>query len=156
NVKGILDTENGIFLEKILSGLKKAGYTVNFKLLNSADFGVPQRRSRVFIVGSLHGLEYKSPNSTHQPPTTANEAILDLPILTNGANLGLAEYNEPPTNSHAKKMRGGLKFSSNHLVTRNSELVIERYKYIPQGGNWEDIPDALMNNYKDKTRCHTG
>jgi DNA (cytosine-5)-methyltransferase 1 len=53
-------------------------------------------------------------------------------------------------------MRNNQSGCLNHLVTRNSELVIERYKYIPQGGNWEHIPEHLMKNYKDKSRCHTG
>ncbi|WP_164429944.1 DNA cytosine methyltransferase, partial [Pseudomonas viridiflava] len=44
----------------------------------------------------------------------------------------------------------------NNIVTKNAKHIIERYKHIPQGGNWEDIPLALMQNYKDATRCHTG
>jgi DNA (cytosine-5)-methyltransferase 1 len=42
------------------------------------------------------------------------------------------------------------------LVSKNSKSVIERYAYIPQGGNWEDIPETLMKNYADRSRCHTG
>jgi DNA (cytosine-5)-methyltransferase 1 len=53
-------------------------------------------------------------------------------------------------------MRGNLDGTENHLVTNNAEYVVERYKHIPQGGNWEDIPEALMSNYKDHSRCHTG
>ena len=44
----------------------------------------------------------------------------------------------------------------NNLVTRNSSLIVERYKHIPQGGNWENIPENLMENYADRSRCHTG
>ena len=43
-----------------------------------------------------------------------------------------------------------------NYVSRNNDLVIERYKHIPQGGNWSDIPDYLMTNYADKSRCHSG
>ena len=46
--------------------------------------------------------------------------------------------------------------ASGHLVTRNAAFVLRRYKYIPQGGNWEDIPTRLMRNYKDREDCHTG
>ena len=35
-------------------------------------------------------------------------------------------------------------------------MVLERYKHIPQGGNWRDIPEHLMANYTDRERCHTG
>jgi DNA (cytosine-5)-methyltransferase 1 len=41
-------------------------------------------------------------------------------------------------------------------VSRNSQPVLERYAHIPQGGNWEDIPESLMKNYTDRSRCNTG
>ena len=35
--------------------------------------------------------------------------------------------------------------------------MLDRYKHIPQGGNWKNIPNTLMSNtYKDHSRCHTG
>lgn len=43
-----------------------------------------------------------------------------------------------------------------NLVSYNAPHVTERYPFIPQGGNWESIPSALMRNYEDATRCHTG
>ena len=45
---------------------------------------------------------------------------------------------------------------TNHNVTNNASHIIERYKYIPQGGNWECIPENLMKNYTNRMRCHTG
>jgi DNA (cytosine-5)-methyltransferase 1 len=53
-------------------------------------------------------------------------------------------------------MRGGLNICSNNLVTGNAPHIIDRYKFIPPGGNWEDIPKHLMSNYADVQRCHTG
>lgn len=53
-------------------------------------------------------------------------------------------------------MRYNSKSPSQNLVSLNNELVIKRYKHIPQGGNWRDIPDYLMTNYADKERCHSG
>jgi DNA (cytosine-5)-methyltransferase 1 len=53
-------------------------------------------------------------------------------------------------------MRGDLIKCSNNLVTGNAPHIIERYKHIPAGGNWEDIPKRLMSNYTDVQRCHTG
>ena len=43
-----------------------------------------------------------------------------------------------------------------NYVSRNNDLVIERYKYIGQGQNWRAIPEYLMQNYADKGRCHSG
>jgi DNA (cytosine-5)-methyltransferase 1 len=42
----------------------------------------------------------------------------------------------------------------NNLVTRNSSLIIARYKHIPQGGNWKSIPSNLFHNYKNPKNCH--
>ena len=53
-------------------------------------------------------------------------------------------------------LRNNLDKCSGHLVSKNKDYIIRRYKFIPQGGNWKDIPDYLMTNYTDKTRCHTG
>ena len=50
-------------------------------------------------------------------------------------------------------MRKKSKYSIQNEVSLNSDLIIERYKHIRQGHNWRDIPEKLMMNYKDKTRC---
>ena len=51
NVKGLLSANDGDAFELILDEFSKSGYTVTYKLLNAADFGVPQKRERIFIVG---------------------------------------------------------------------------------------------------------
>ena len=53
-------------------------------------------------------------------------------------------------------MRCGTIKCSNHLVSRNFDYVIDRYSHIPQGGNFEDIPRHLMQNYAKVENCHTG
>ena len=55
NVKGLLNHENGITFETIITTLDELGYDVEWQVLNSKDFGVPQNRERVFIVGHLRG-----------------------------------------------------------------------------------------------------
>ena len=59
-----------------------------------------------------------------------------------------------PPSRYARRMRGRLKQSSNHLVTKNQDFIIERYPHVPQGGNWENIPKQLMSNYENVSRCH--
>jgi DNA (cytosine-5)-methyltransferase 1 len=156
NVRGILETEHGLFVERILTQLKRLGYTLTHGVLNAMDFGVPQNRSRFFVVGSKHGINVCLPNCKDAILVTVREALTDLPKLDNGWNKDIMPYRCKPDSWYAKQMRKHLVFSSNHLVTRNTRVILERYKYVPQGGNWEDIPSRLMRNYADQTRCHTG
>jgi DNA (cytosine-5)-methyltransferase 1 len=156
NVKGLVETEGGYFLDAVLKGFKKIGYTTSQFILNSADFGVPQKRNRLFIIGSLHGTEVNSPEKTAKKPITVKEALLDLPDLTNGASVNVMAYKERAKNKYAKEMRGNLELCTNNIVTKNAPNIVKRYSYIPQGGNWEDIPKHLMGNYEDVSRCHTG
>lgn len=71
NVKGIAEPRNQKSLDCIVSQLSKAGYEVKYKILNSYDFGVPQDRNRIFIVGIRTDLEnpqrfeFPQPLETH-------------------------------------------------------------------------------------------
>jgi DNA (cytosine-5)-methyltransferase 1 len=156
NVKGILETESGYFFEKINHLLRKIGYTCTYAVLNAKDYGVPQCRQRIFIVASLHGIQFQFPKPTHNRPITVEEAISDLPKLENGANELQMDYFTLAQSRYQKLMRKSSKSSLNNLVTKNNRIVINRYKHIPQGGNWQHIPAYLMKNYKDFSRCHTG
>lgn len=62
-------SERGGSLRIILNEFEKTGYRCDFKVLNAADFGVPQIRERLFIVGSRDGKEINWPKPTHSKPT---------------------------------------------------------------------------------------
>ena len=55
NVKGLLSHDNGRTFKVIVSTLDELGYDIQWQVLNSKNFGVPQNRERVFIVGHLRG-----------------------------------------------------------------------------------------------------
>ncbi len=156
NVKGLAEMQNGFFLKEIFKNLYKIGYTINFKVLNAEDYGVPQKRERVFIVASLHGIAFSFPPPMNDRPIIVKDAISDLPELANGTMEYKMDYRSSPFSNYAKIMRGRKKKSLNNYVTKNSDLVVKRYEHIPQGGNWQNIPQELMLNYKDHTRCHHG
>jgi DNA (cytosine-5)-methyltransferase 1 len=155
NVKGIRETERGYFFHLVLKEFEALGYTLSFAILNAVNFGVPQRRERLFVVGSLHRIKVKLPVGRFRPVTVWH-AISDLPVLRNGADTEVLPYKKPAVTQYAMNLRGSLIQASGHLVTKNAPYVVQRYAYVPQGGNWEDIPPRLLRNYKDRRGCHTG
>lgn len=87
NVKGLLLWENGLAINTIIDDFSKLGYNVKYKLFNTADYGVPQTRERVIIVGIRNDLdadvEWPEPthsdnNSNLAPWLTIKDAIGDL------------------------------------------------------------------------------
>lgn len=155
NVKGITEVGKGEFVNLVKAKMVSMGYHVSISILNAKDFGVPQSRSRFFLIGSLKKTEinFQKKNGL----VTVLDAISDLPDLEIGSSIKKMPYkNIGKISNYALSMRKKMNECSNHLVSRNSDLIVERYKHIPQGGNWECIPDFLMGNYQDKSRCHTG
>lgn len=156
NVQGIVNTAKGLFLETILDQFDRLKYTLDFGVLNAMDYGVPQNRGRFFLIGSRTKKKVALPKRNASQPITVRDAIADLPHLTNGSTTSWLAYGPDPPSAYAQKLRQGLKECSGHLVTQNTEKVIQRYQFVPPGGNWENIPPELMKNYEDRSRCHTG
>ena len=155
NVPGMVVTEGGRFLRAVLSEFTRLQYCTRHFVLNGAEFGLPQNRSRLFIVANLHGVEISMPTPLNTV-VTVRDAIADLPVLRNGALVDDLPYRCSPRSEYARACRGRLQRCRNHLISLNAPTIIDRYRYIPQGGNWADIPVRRMNNYADRTRCHTG
>jgi DNA (cytosine-5)-methyltransferase 1 len=66
NVKGLLSMHKGEVIKMIIEDFKKIGYKVDYKLINSADYGIPQQRERVIIIGNRIGIENPFPKPTHK------------------------------------------------------------------------------------------
>jgi DNA (cytosine-5)-methyltransferase 1 len=156
NVRGILETEGGKFARMVEDDLRTIGYSVRSGLLNAADFGVPQLRSRFFIVARRDGEAPELPSPTADGHLPVSVAIADLPDLELGASVCELPYSRAAEHGYACMLRGQAEIVSGNLVTNNAPYIVERYRKVPQGGNWEDIPEALMANYADRSRCHTG
>lgn len=157
NVSGIVHMNHGAVVEMIADEFKALGYSIKFSVLKASDYGVPQNRERFFLVGNSLGIDFVFP-SPDNAKISVEEAIGDLPILENGDNYNELDYRTPicEASKYARRMREKSNKSLQNFVSRNNDLAIKRYSYIPQGGNWRDIPEKLMENYADKSRCHSG
>lgn len=156
NVEGIVNFNKGETLKYILSQFKLIGYKTNHAVLYASDYGVPQHRNRFFIVGNRKNIDFEFP-----PPLgtkiTVGDAIGDLPLLENGANIDKLIYRKDvQTSEYAQTMRIKSKFATQNIVSRNMDYVLKRYEHIKQGQNWRAIPDDLMTNYANKNNCHSG
>lgn len=129
NVVGMLTLDNGSYIEMIkneFSDLEgEFGYKFDIFILDAVDYGVPQRRKRVFIYGNRIGMSIVPPDKTHgeemyyRPFVTVGDAISDL----------AGKENE----------------LYNHVPLNHKEKNILRYKLIPEGGRLpeEDLPPEL-------------
>ena len=157
NVWGLTNINEGKTQTMIENCFKELGYTVKSQVLWASHYGVPQNRNRFFMVGNKNGIEFEFPAKLDYE-VSVEEAIADLPVLSNGQMLDEATYTIPyeQSSKYAQQMRAKSDTAKQNYVSRNNDLVIERYHFIAQGGNWRDIPDYLMQNYADKGRCHSG
>lgn len=79
NVKGILSIEKGKVIKMIVKDFESLGYKVDYKLLNAAEYGVPQGRERVVIIGNRLGLDNPWPNKTHYYEGITEDNLKHLP-----------------------------------------------------------------------------
>lgn len=81
NVKGLLTMGNGAIIDAIIEDFTECGYTVHYKLINAKDFGVPQDRERVIIVGFRHDMKVKdfSIPETNGEHRTMRDVLAGLP-----------------------------------------------------------------------------
>lgn len=178
NVQGILWTPNATtsvsVVDAIERRLKAAGYVLFPKLLDAVWYGVPQNRTRFFLMGLHRDLGYSAddfgpwgpfPKPSHGTPSrpfvTVRQAIADLPRIGNGESRECASYEQPSgevlrENEFLRYARAGAAHDLifDHVTSRHAEYVIERYRRIPAGGNWESIRDQ-MTNYADVSRTHS-
>jgi len=118
NVKGFVDMQSGFFMNELFKDLNKLGYTINYKILNAIDYGVPQKRERVFIIASLHGIAFSFPLPINNGHVSVRDAIFDLPVLSNGAIKHKMDYRCPPVSHYGKGMRGKKKKALNNCWRR--------------------------------------
>jgi DNA (cytosine-5)-methyltransferase 1 len=133
--------------------------------LDAADYGVPQRRERLFIVAIKNGLEksFAWPEETHSKPYAAPtlfeqseteyvskprvtlwQAISDLPQCLSDADCAHESYRFSPRNEYQRLMRAGAgNVIHNHEPMKHTKRIIERFSHIKYGESERHAPQTL-------------
>lgn len=138
NVVGLLsmtDESGNKIRDMIHEEFKKLGYYSKHKILNAADYGVPQARKRVIFIAS------KDEDITFPKPIYSTDEYVTVGDALGNVDPNGDKYLKATTKF--QKMMAGRKNIENHIRRTSNELVTKRMSYIPQGGNWKDIPEEL-------------
>lgn len=128
NVKGFTNLDNGLFVEEVKKQFQNLGYhDIWCEIVRATDYGVPQERQRMFMIGNRMGIDFQEPFPTHYPIgsgktpeyTTVGDAIMDL----------VGKENQIP----------------NHVPLKHKPIVAARYGYVKEGCklNLDDLPPEL-------------
>lgn len=106
NVRGLYSANNGKAFKTIMNEFDKTGYTVSYEILDAADYGVPQFRQRLFLIGYRNGKKFKFPLPTHgtsgQSRISGKEVLKMKPFVTVQDSIGsMNEKGQPLTGRYA-------------------------------------------------------
>ena len=152
NVPGIKRLYGGRFYNLIVEEFNKLGiYNFDSKILYAPDFGVPQIRKRIFIIGirkDIGNVEFPEPKLSPDNYVTTKDAIGDLPSLENEPDEDEFEYEIEAFSDYQKLMRKNSKKIYNNLVTKHTDEVKKVISLVPDGGNFKDLPDGVGTSRK--------
>lgn len=120
NVAALVKHNKGKTINEIINKFSSLGYEIKYNVLNAANFNVPQERRRVFIVGTSKGFTFNFPKESEKI-ITIKEAIGDLPALKSGESCDIPL----------------------HSAMKHSAQMLEKMKYVQDGGNRNDIPKKI-------------
>ncbi|HEZ6100006.1 TPA: DNA (cytosine-5-)-methyltransferase [Neisseria meningitidis] len=122
NVARLYTHNSGKTRTEIIQAFQNIGYSVECKVLNAADFGVPQIRSRVIFIGRRDKGKISFPEPFQISHQTVESAIGHFPKLAAGES-----------NPHV----------ANHEAMNHSAQMLEKMAFVKNGGNRNDIPEPL-------------
>lgn len=145
NVVGILSMDKGKLFKNIQAQFAELGYELKFQVLDAVDFGVPQHRERVILVGYLGKNPFEFPLPTHgdglRPYVTLRDAIGDLPVLQSGESK--FEYQGGITNDFLSFVRASGCNLTEHTAPKNGEHLIRIMQALKDGQCKDDLPEDI-------------
>ena len=151
NVKNLINSGEGYFINQIYKRFTEIGYTLNYGILNSVNFGVPQKRERAIIIGTLNSSGISLPEIYSINQVTVRDAISDLSYLNSGEGKDKSNYINPPQSEYQKKMRKNSKYLYNHKATSHSKETLKKLSLIPSEGDKSYLPLELHGKQQFST-----
>lgn len=139
----------------IVSALGSIGYHVTSKVLAAAQFGVPQLRSRLFVIATKAHLPDPWPKATHVPGVRNEDqmfetdmkwtpslwdAISDLPAIAAGEGSEEQDYVIPPATAYQAELRAGSRKLFNHKAMNHGRRMVQRFAAMKWGDSGNDVP----------------
>lgn len=155
NVAGLLTkktSEKILYIDIIQDELDRLGYYTYISLLHAQNFGVPQIRPRLIIIGSKKRIDRPYPTQSHfspqgSTPLFRNEmthiplwaAISDLPQLEAREGSEIMEYDANSSNILQELLRADSKSIFNHKAMKHSARLVSRFSQVKWGGSGADV-----------------
>ncbi|WP_104735531.1 DNA cytosine methyltransferase [Hanstruepera ponticola] len=158
NVRGLLSMQKGKVIQLMKEEFENAGfgYDVDYKVLLASDYGVPQNRQRVIMIGIRKDLNIKPefPIQTHDRPITVWEAISDLPQIKASEGEEKMAYKSHAENKYQAFMRQSSSAVFNHVAMRHTKRLIDRFQVIKAGQSLAHVPQehAAVKRGKPKEK----
>ncbi len=146
NVVGLLSMDKGQLFEQIKKEFEELGYSLKHQILNAVDYGVPQQRERVILVGFKGKNTYCYPQPTHgvglKPYVTLRDAIGDLPVLKSGQTKNT--YDCSPYNDFLEFVRENASATvDEHTAPKNGSHLIKIMEALKDGQSKDDLPEDI-------------
>jgi len=158
NVSGFKTMYKGKMFSLLINEFRRLGYSMVDKVLNAVNFGLPQSRKRVIIIGYKQGLSFSMPVGMYAAeqqsdqvdsdyrtalldPKTLRDAISDLPDLESGE--ASSEYRTLPQNSYQRSLRGNEAVLTEHFAPRHGKFLLNVLRNVPYGGSIINVPVEL-------------
>lgn len=150
NVRGLLTRDGGYAKDRISELLDNMGYNVTMKVICASDYGVPQDRKRAIIIGIRRESEndesaFDFEAIPTKPKVTVADAIGEFYSLENLPESSLI-LNDKPSSEYREFLRREDGRIPDHSSVYPAKKVQERIHHVPQGGNWQDVPEDLWSN----------
>ncbi len=160
NVPGLKSAGNGKYLNEMRSLMKQAGYTTDFRILNAADFGVPQSRNRVILIGWNNKSKLRDyPEFTAlERKYLVKDVFAGLPVIQAGEGKEMV-LNFAYSNTVLENLRiVNSKFNvlMEHIARPNNRRDLEIYRLVVMAKNqginfkYRDLPQRLKT-HKNET-----